>query len=90
RTKHLADIAVIDATLRAELDDLAATLMGDRLTIERASQAQVELEQSIQQARKEWIKEQNSPGMIIFGVAMLILMIVLVIWVSGGGLASFF
>lgn len=89
-TRHLADIAAIDAALRAELEDLAATLLGGSLTTERASQAQVNLEQAIQQARKEWMKEQNSPGMIIVAVFLVILMIVLIIWVSGGGLAVFF
>lgn len=90
RTKHLADIVTIDATLRAELDDLAATLVGGKLTTERAVQAQVNLEQSIQQARKEWIKEQNSPAQIIVALVFLVLFILFMVWLSGGGLAVFF
>ncbi len=90
RTQHLANITAIDAALRAELDDLAATLMSGRLTTERASQAQVDLEQAIQQARKEWIKEQNSPAQIILALVFLALFILFILWLSGGGLAIFF
>lgn len=90
RTKHLADIVTIDATLRAELDDLAATLKGGKLTTDRAVQAQVNLEQSTQQARKEWIKEQNSPAQVILALVFLVLFILFIIWLSGGGLVLFF
>lgn len=77
RTKHLADVVAIDATLRAELDDLAATLVSGHPTTERAVKAQLDLEQSMQRSRKEWIREQNSPMQIVLVVVGVVILLLL-------------
>jgi hypothetical protein len=86
RTKRLANIAALDAVLRDQLHDLAATLISGSLTTEKAVQAQVGLDQSIQEASNQWYKEQNSPAVIIF----LVIMFILMVWFFGWGLPSLF
>lgn len=77
RWKHLTDLVKIDALIRTELEGLAATLVGGQMSIEQAVQAQVDLEQSILQSRKEWIREQNSPMQIVLVVVGVVIFLLL-------------
>jgi len=77
RWKPLTDLVKVDALIRAEMEGLAATLVSGHTMIERAVKAQLDLEQSIQQSRKEWIKEQNSPMQIVLVVVGVVILLLL-------------